>query len=877
MMRTFALLVAAALAASCSKPVTPIVDPVDAGVAVGKPDLVVGTGDFEFVPVAGGAPVEIVLGAQGGYHIFISVRARGIDPSSVRFEVGLLDAVSRRAISGDLTVRGSMAPSGDGWFERPAMLGILSVPPEQVHGTEVILWARIRDAVGVEIEGEVRAMAFRRGYMPDAGVGADAVFRPDTGPPIVRTKETCTAAGAHSEDGWRLLCDDSVGHFLSVWGSGPSDVYVVGGVPAIGGFAGETGVFHYDGINLSRSTVAGGERAWWVFGYSAALVYVSGENGLLLRKVGGGAFLPVDSGTTQTIFGMWGASQDLLYFVSGDFASPDGRGRLHRLTPAGVSVVDAPVFANYEGKALFKVWGTAADDVFVVGDLGAVFHFDGTAWSRMPSPADDLPMLTVAGRAPDDVYAVGGRLEGAVWHYDGTDWRDASPAVQIPTLMGVHTSSRTGVLISGEGGFLGTLAGESVVGAVSGASHPLHAVWHDGAGGKWAVGGNFLAQRGEAIGVVAHKALSECPQGGLQGEGFHHLDLQGRNAAPKADGTYHMFDVQRGEIHPALVHGEHYLLGAGSRVDFSIPLCADITDEVALRIPNNDEAGADVLHELLVVKPDGREILIASAIDAEAGSSGYLPFDRQNLPPEEVAAIAATNTAVRGVDLGWHDFAQAPPFDLAPRDIYAATGDSLVFRTTNISDRMYGLMIWFPQNGLEYQAFLEVRVPAVPGGEGGVPRSPPPEPGRCEPPTVDAYVELGKGTTIFEPFPPNVSALETGPQGSLMFLVAARGRGFEPGVAGDPLERTNPYLQIVLALDAAPSSGGRVIADGRWQRGFTVVGDDLVLMQVRPTVPVGAANRSQLVNRTIYAEVRLVDAPTGTTYCQDTTFTAILP
>ncbi len=870
-MRRLALL-AILLGASCANddtttPITP-----DAGFG-GDAQLQVGTGDFAFVPVAEGDPVAIVLGPQGGYHIFISLRARGINNSGLRMEVGVLDAETRTSLSAETSIRGRMSPAEDDWVFRPALLGILDVPPQQIHGTDVILWGRVRDANGTVIENEVRARAILGGVTPDAGFD-DAGVSVDTGPPIVRRNEACTA-NATGEDGWTLLCDDSVGHFLSVWGSGPNDVYVVGGVPAAGGFAGETGVFHFDGTSLQRVPMATTERAWWVFGYGPDEVYIGGENGMLLRGRNR-AFERIDTGTTQTIFGMWGPHKDRLYFVSGDFTDPDARGELRVLTSTVVSKVSAPALDAYDGQALFKVWGSADNDVFLVGEKGAVFHFDGNAWSRMTTPANDLPILTVSGRGPNDVYAVGGRTEGAVWRYDGSDWSDATPGASIPILMGVHTSTMAGVLISGDSGFAGTVAEASVIAAPTMTTRPLHAVWHDGAGGLWAVGGNFQSQTGEAIGVVVRKSAPVCPPGGLSGEGFHHLDLQGRNAAPMADGTYEMFDVARGDIHPRLVHGEHYLLGAASRVEFSVPLCADITDEVAIRIPNNDEPGADVLHELLIVKPDGREILVASAIDAEAGSSGYLPFDRSNLPAAEVADIAATNTSVRGTELGWHDFADAPPFPEAPRDIYARVGDTLLFRTTNISNKMYGLMIWFPQNGLEYQAFLEVRVPASPGGESGIPRPPPPELGPCEPPSPNGFIELGRGTMTFQPFPPNQAVLETGPQGSLMFRVAVRGRGFNGGNVTDPLDPMNPLLHIDLALDAMPSAGGRIVADGRWQRGFTTVGDDLVLVPIRPTVPVGAANRSQLMNAEIYAEVRIVDATTGTTYCQDLTFTAVM-
>ena len=74
---------------------------------------------------------------------------------------------------------------------------------------------------------------------------------------------------------------------------------------------------------------------------------------------------------------------------------------------------------------LSSVWGSAPDDVFVVGgqpEQGTVHHFDGTSWSAMQVPS--VPILVwVFGFGADDVYAVG---EGSgIIHYNGVEWRGA--------------------------------------------------------------------------------------------------------------------------------------------------------------------------------------------------------------------------------------------------------------------------------------------------------------------------------------------------------------------------------------------------------------------------------------------------------------------
>jgi hypothetical protein len=69
---------------------------------------------------------------------------------------------------------------------------------------------------------------------------------------------------------------------------------------------------------------------------------------------------------------------------------------------------------------LRAVWGTAANDVFAVGDSGVALRFDGATWRAFPKPtARDLRALW--GRGPTDVYAVGD--SGTVLRYNGVQWR----------------------------------------------------------------------------------------------------------------------------------------------------------------------------------------------------------------------------------------------------------------------------------------------------------------------------------------------------------------------------------------------------------------------------------------------------------------------
>jgi hypothetical protein len=71
------------------------------------------------------------------------------------------------------------------------------------------------------------------------------------------------------------------------------------------------------------------------------------------------------------------------------------------------------------GDPLYGVWGSSGSDVFAVGELGTILHYDGTAWSTMSSGTTEQ-LYGVWGSSGSDVFAVG--LHGSILHYDGTGW-----------------------------------------------------------------------------------------------------------------------------------------------------------------------------------------------------------------------------------------------------------------------------------------------------------------------------------------------------------------------------------------------------------------------------------------------------------------------
>ena len=83
---------------------------------------------------------------------------------------------------------------------------------------------------------------------------------------------------------------------------------------------------------------------------------------------------------------------------------------------------------------LVAVAAIAGDDVWAVGEYrnvagayrGVAYHWDGGAWSHVPSPIEDIAgsgLLDIAAGGPSDVWALGSGPGGVVlMHWDGAQW-----------------------------------------------------------------------------------------------------------------------------------------------------------------------------------------------------------------------------------------------------------------------------------------------------------------------------------------------------------------------------------------------------------------------------------------------------------------------
>jgi hypothetical protein len=304
----------------------------------------------------------------------------------------------------------------------------------------------------------------------DSGSAADAAVESD---------------GGDDDVSWREAFDaEDLGAFLSVWGTSPEDVYVVGGQPEVGV------AYHFDGERWEPLPTPDGPLLNWVYGVGDS-IWMVGNGGRALRRRGDGDFEATETGTTAPLWGVWGSAPDDVWAVGGDARDPESEPvLLHWTGEAPWAAVELPEL-DRDARALFKVWGTGSDHVFAVGSRGVILYFDGERVSQQDSgTANDL--ISLWGTGPDDIAVAGGRSNGELARWDGQRW-------QTETLLGLP--GLNGVWLDGGGtahvvGVRGTVARVSPGGFAfeaeeSGTTLVLHGVWGVDDGPRWAVGGSL--------------------------------------------------------------------------------------------------------------------------------------------------------------------------------------------------------------------------------------------------------------------------------------------------------------------------------------------------------------------------------------------------
>jgi photosystem II stability/assembly factor-like uncharacterized protein len=265
---------------------------------------------------------------------------------------------------------------------------------------------------------------------PDMDVAETSLVLPDV------VVEAGAAAGICSRDAWCWELPRPQGNALyAVWANGPEKAWVAGD----GGT-----LLSWDGARFRSYTLPTDARI--------ESVWAAGENAWAAADDGG---LYAFDGTAWQVVplpladGGDGSMRPALHAVFGTAATDvwavgDGGLVLH-LGPSGWTT---PMSGSTA--VLRAVYAFDKSNAWAVGDGGVILAYDGATWKVATSNAT-LPLRSVHGRAADDVWAVGD--QGTAVHFDGMAWtrRDLAPA-ETAVLRAVQVQSTDSVWAFGDGG-----------------------------------------------------------------------------------------------------------------------------------------------------------------------------------------------------------------------------------------------------------------------------------------------------------------------------------------------------------------------------------------------------------------------------------------
>lgn len=263
-----------------------------------------------------------------------------------------------------------------------------------------------------------------------------------------------------SGSSWTTVPLSHSGDLWGVWGTSSSNIF----------FAGDEGVFRWDGSIVKQvhtSNVA--LHAVWV-DKSSQNGWAVGRNGRILRSQDGGASWTSDSSpTTAYLYDVAGTAADDVWAVGGQGTVLRWDGTSWSVVPSGVrsSLIRVHIYAkdeiwfSGEGGTLLRgngqvidrklggrpslhgIWGSAPDNLWAVGSGGAIYHYDGGAWTPSDSGVQN-DLHGIWGSGPDDLWIVGTHV---ILRGDGKTWRRVEAPATPEEGSDVWGSDRDNVLV----------------------------------------------------------------------------------------------------------------------------------------------------------------------------------------------------------------------------------------------------------------------------------------------------------------------------------------------------------------------------------------------------------------------------------------------
>jgi hypothetical protein len=269
---------------------------------------------------------------------------------------------------------------------------------------------------------------------------------------------------------WEVMASQTTMDLNGVWGTSDTNMYAVGENGAI---------LHWDGISWTLTSIGSSitDELHGIWGLDENNIYAGGNSGNVIHY-NGEKWRALDTGILsdievvgfwgtdasniyaytndtgiwrfdgsqwskvyQPVYGgirftsMWGPSADNLYATSQDVMQQGGIPILFHYDGNSWAPVDSQPEEMLDSNHLNGVWGTSANDIYIVGDGSCIFRFDGTEWSLVIGNA--VPELTsIHGTAGDSIFTVG--EFGVIYGQEGTTGGDGSPILYGNDIFGYN-------------------------------------------------------------------------------------------------------------------------------------------------------------------------------------------------------------------------------------------------------------------------------------------------------------------------------------------------------------------------------------------------------------------------------------------------------
>ncbi len=243
---------------------------------------------------------------------------------------------------------------------------------------------------------------------------------------------------------------------------------------------GDGGVAQLDGSTITLVTTPYTPRTFGVSLTAAGTVWATGQRGAVLRSA---APAWETLNLAPDLLDVWTTSANNAFAV-GEF------GFVYRWNGSAWTRQPTPTTAS-----LNTVWAVSATDAFAAGEAGTMLRWNGSTWSTMAFPSTSS-VYALWGTAANNVYAT--TRSGEVLRFTGTTWSVVTTSTSA--LWAVYGSAANDVYATGENGTVQRFNGLTWSPLPSPGSGTLAGLWATGPTTVRTVGADALGTTGVAFG-----------------------------------------------------------------------------------------------------------------------------------------------------------------------------------------------------------------------------------------------------------------------------------------------------------------------------------------------------------------------------------------